>query len=588
MRKKVQKFNRLNLIYLILFLHAGQNITIASSNITFNELSFRVEVLSDLTTYSVTESGWQPHAGYNGADTIFIANEIIDQTSGEIIRGRIEFWISSTDDWSLKNQMGRFSFDVRAHIPELIRTIRVTIDNLPQGELMTVRSVEDLTVTGTNAFFSTMGAQISGLKVNDKWLSIGSREYPVPYWTANVTANENDVQLIFNTTLRRVDGRKWFNTNAYYFEWYSSLDDLADDHRKNVIELTQSLVPFNEREDVADWVKDIRLWVILSGRAWKISEPDSTGSYMRHNYAQMKDRLFEMARYFDPSKIAIYVTGWDSYYDCTTPSYKPDPEMGGEKGWNDFIATAHDMGYHIILHFDPWTVSFSQPEYWEVVDGSWISYNPRFGHGSFEQMYTTNFTSLDYEPWRRIFLERIDDAVTKYGADGIHMDQTHHVYYLGWSDSDKFDNRRGFYRTMMEIKEKYPQLVLQFELPNESSLSLTQIGENPTAHTGWEVPEDKGTLPLLFKKLYMPYIRIVAHLNTSGPHGESGTVFRAVSQKVADDRLEYMRRNDFIPTLKLADWSINITSEKVQQYFDAAREFDDRISREELDFNFYE
>ncbi|MEX0982052.1 MAG: hypothetical protein WD577_05840 [Bacteroidales bacterium] len=586
MKINVRIFSRQNQLLLIVMLLFIQKAAFTQEHISFGALTFNIEVLSDLTSYTVTERGWKSLSGYNDADTIFSANEIIDRESGEVIRGRIEVWFNYSEDWSLKNQHGRFSFDVRAHVPELIRTIRVTINNLPQGELMTVRSVEDLTVNGTDASFSTMGAQISGLKVHDKWLSIGSREYPVPYWTANMTANKNDVQLIFNTSLRRVDGRKWFNTNAYHLEWYSSLDDLADDHRKNVIELKQAVVPFEERTDVAEWVKDIRLWVILSGRAWKISQPDSTGSFMRHNYAQMKQRLIEMARYFDPHKTAIYVTGWDSYYDCTTPAYKPDPEMGGEEGWRDFVNTAHEMGYHLVLHFDAWVVSFSQPEYWDVVDGSWVSYNPRFGHGSFEQMHTTNFTSLDYEPWRKIFLDRIDDAVQKYGADGVHMDQTHHLYYLGWSDSDHFDNRRGFYRTMMAIKQKYPQFVLQFELPNEASLSLTQIGENPTAHTGWEVPDDKGMLPLLFKKLYMPYIRIVAHLNTSGPHGESGTVFKAVSQQVADDRLEYMRRNDYIPTLKLADWRIDISLEKVQQYFDAALEFDERIESGQLDFNY--
>ena len=49
--------------------------------------------------------------------------------------------------------------------------------------MMTVRSVEDLTIKGKNAYYSTMGAQVCALKVKDSWLSIGSREFPVPWWT---------------------------------------------------------------------------------------------------------------------------------------------------------------------------------------------------------------------------------------------------------------------------------------------------------------------------------------------------------------------------------------------------------------------
>ena len=558
----------------------------AESTFDFKGLRFSAEVNSDLSTYYVSKDGWTKVKGYNGADFIYKANAIIDQITGEKIRGRLEFWISFEKNWSLSDRQGYLSFDVRAHIPENIRSIKITLSGLPHGELMTVRSFENLTVKGSKANCSTMGAQICVLKVDSKWLEIGSREFPVPYWIANFNTGEKDTQLILNCNLQRSHERKWFNTNAFHFEWYSTLDELADFHRKEVIELKQNLVQFNQRPDVADWVKNIRLWVILSGRAWKISEPDSNGSFMRHNYSQMTQRLKELAKYFDPQKTAVYVTGWDSFYDCTTPRYDIDPEMGGEEKWKEFIQTARKLGFHIILHFDPWVVSVSEPEYWDVLDGSWFSYNPRFGHGSYEQMHTTNFTSLDYKPWMNIFLERVERAITKYGADGIHMDQTHHVYYLGWSDTPKYDNRRGFYRAMHSIKKKFPQVLLQFELPNEASLALTQIGENPTAHTGWQVPDDKGELPILFKKLYFPYIRIVAHLNTSGPHGESGCVFRAVSQEVADDRLEYMIRNDFIPTIKLADSKNDLASPKAQQYFEAAKRYDERIETGELDFKF--
>lgn len=574
----------LNLKYFLLIFFIIINFANAQTSFEFKSLNFSAEVVCDLTTYTVSAKGWESVDGYNGADIIYRAKEIVDVESGEIVRGKLELWFSHENNWSLNEQSGRLSFDARAHVPEKIRSINISVKGLPHGELMTIRSIEDLTKSGNSAYYSTMGAQVAGLKVNDRWLSIGSREYPVPYWTANLITNESDVQLTFNTSLRRVEEREWFNTNAFHMEWYTSLDKLADAHRKDVIELKQGIVPFENRPDVAQWVKDLRLWVILSGRAWKISEPDSNGSFMRHDYYQMKQRLIELAKYFDPRKTGIYVTGWDSFYDCTPPAYELDPEMGGEEAWDDFIKTARELGFHIVLHFDPWTVAYSQPEYWDVVDGQWVSYNPRFGNGSFEQMYTTNFTSLDYEPWQKLFLEKIDRAITKYGADGIHLDQTHHVYYLGWSNSDKYDNRRGFYRTMYSIKKKYPQTLLQFELPNEASLALTQIGENPTTHTGWEVPDDKGVLPLLFKKLYLPYIRIVAHLNTSGPHGEAGTVFRSVSQKVADDRLEYMINNDYIPTLKIANSNIDLTSPKAQQYFKAAKEFDRRIENGELKF----
>lgn len=558
----------------------------AQSSFQFGGLDFSAEVVCDLSIYTVSEKGWERANGFNGADIIFRAKEIKDRISGQNARGRLEIYFEYNEEWSVEDQTGRLSFDVRAHVAEKIRSIRLTIKGLPHGELMTVRSVEDLAKNGNNAYYSTMGAQVCALNINNRWLSIGSCEFPVPYWTGNFTATNKDIQLVFTSSLRRVHEREWFNTNAFHLEWYKTLDDLADAHRYEAIEMKQGLVPFEKRADVAPWVKDIRLWVILSGRAWKNPEPYSEGLYMRHTYAQMTQRLKEMANFFDPKKIAVYVTGWDSFYDCTPPLYALDPEMGGEKGWNEFIQTSRELGYHIVLHFDPFVVSVSQPEYWDVVDGSWISYNPRFGNGSYEQMRTTNFTSLDYEPWMNIFLERIEKAITEYGADGIHMDQTHHVYYLGWSDTPKFDNRRGFYRTMYSIKKKFPQVLLQFELPNEASLALTQIGENPTAHTPWRIPDDKGELPLLFKKLYLPYIRVVAHLNTSGPHGESGTVFNAVSQQVADDRLEYMKRNDFIPTLKIANSEIDLSSPKTQQYFEAAKEYDRRIESGELDFQF--
>lgn len=562
------------------------NISFAQTSFEFNELSFTAEIVCDLSTYTVSEEGWESAKGFNGADVIYRAKKVKDMISGQKVRGRLEIWFQYDQGWSLEVQNGHINFDVRAHVPERIRSIRVTINGLPKGELMTVRSVTNLTENANNAYCSTMGAQVCALKVDNRWLSIGSREFPIPYWIAYFTAEEKDIKLVLTMSLQRAHERNWFNTNAFHLEWYSSLDELVDVHRYEAIEMKQGLLPFEKRTDVAPWIKNIRLWVILSGRAWKNPEPYSEGLYMRHTYAQMRERLKEMEKYFDPGKTAVYVTGWDGFYNCTTPRYAPDPEMGGIEGWQEFIETAHSLGYHIVLHFDPWAVSFSQPEYWELQEGSWISYNPRFEHGLFEHMRTTNFTSLDYELWREIFLERIEEAVKKYGADGIHIDQSHLHMFLGWSDTPQYDNRRGFFRTFHAIKKRFPQLLLQFELPGESGLAFTQIGENPTTNTPWNWPDDQGELSLLFKKLFFPYIRLVGHLNTSGPHGEKGTVFDAVSQEVADDRLEYMKKNNFIPTLKIANSKIDLTSTKAQQYFEAAKEFDRRIESGELDFQF--
>lgn len=195
-----------------------------------------------------------------------------------------------------------------------------------------------------------------------------------------------------------------------------------------------------------------------------------------------------------------------------------------------------------------------------------------------EHMSTTNFTSLDYEPWRRIFLGKVERAISEYGFDGIHIDQAARYMNLAVSDTYKpHDNQRGFFLAMHAIRKRHPGVLLQFENVCENNLGLSPCFE-------WG-PGDERILTPLCKKLLYPYIRITGHLHTSGPHGEGGACFSTpISQERADQRMRFMRLNDYVPTMTIGHHTIDLTTAKARQYFAWAREYDSKIESGRLDY----
>ncbi|MBH31710.1 MAG: hypothetical protein CMG71_06955 [Candidatus Marinimicrobia bacterium] len=572
-------------------------------NFAFQGLEFRVEILCDNVSYTVPLNAWKressghDYPGLRGKLTKFIGKSVVEVNSGETVKGYVEVWFGDPrygnfleswagklEDWNAPPieidkfadppREGRMMFDIRAQVPDMIRSIRVTVDGLPQGKMMTYSGETDLTVPGNRGGALTNGAQVFALQAGDRWMSLGSREFPIPYWTALLEARENDVRATFTSQLWKAYESTWFNTHLWVMEWFPSLDDLVEKHRYEAIETKQALRTFDHRPDAQKWVKDMRLWVILSGRGWLHEVPYDEDFYMKHTYEEMTKRLHDIAKYYDPRKTVLYIPGWEGHYDTITPRYAPDPEMGGEDGWKTFIDTAHEMGYHVVLHFDPWCVSFNQPEYWTVQEGSWHTQFPTMGQGSFGRMSTTNFTSLDYKPWQDIFVERVERAITKYGADGIHIDQANNYRNRNQADMRKYDSQRGFFQAMHRIRSKHPKVLLQFENIVENNIGMSPIFE-------WGPGDDRELTPLL-KKLFYPYVRVVGHLRTSGPHGEGGACFMwDIPQELADSRVKWMKMNNYIPTMKIANAEIDLSTPQSQQYFEWAREFDAKLKKGE-------
>jgi hypothetical protein len=137
---------------------------------------------------------------------------------------------------------------------------------------------------------------------------------------------------------------------------FSSMDEAVAD-LQCWLENEAGVRKLRDRDDVPDWVHDIRLVVTADMMRcnWEIA----------HDYQDVLNLAGEMAEIIDPKCVMFYLTGWHGPIDLVT-DYTPHPDLGGEEGFRGMMDGLHELGFRVLGHTLSWSAQHHLPEIEEV------------------------------------------------------------------------------------------------------------------------------------------------------------------------------------------------------------------------------
>ncbi len=91
------------------------------------------------------------------------------------------------------------------------------------------------------------------------------------------------------------------------------------------VERAYGLRPWEERDDVPAWAREISLVVTLHGMHW-------TG-YTFNTYAQMLSALEWVCERIEGKRVLAFLPGWEGRYYWQYGDYRPEPLLGGPEGF---------------------------------------------------------------------------------------------------------------------------------------------------------------------------------------------------------------------------------------------------------------
>lgn len=197
----------------------------------------------------------------------------------------------------------------------------------------------------------------------------------------------------------------------------------VDMHRKWLEEVF-ALVPFRDNPSLPTWARDINFVLTL----WGIGK-DSPEPY--HTFEQMIRRLQQWARIHEPSRTLVYLAGFAQHgIDSRAPDYAPSPQLGGSEQFKNLVSSAHQLGYHVMVHTNALCMTFNHPQFWRFehlqvvdvfgrhqgwgldIDGDWLA-EPFFA-----------YINPGAKEWGELMERVIGELIRSYGVDAVFLDQT--------------------------------------------------------------------------------------------------------------------------------------------------------------------
>ena len=306
------------------------------------------------------------------------------------------------------------------------------------------------------------------------------------------------------------------------FETETSMEEiLAAEARR--LEATTGVTPFETRNDMPAWARRIALVVELSG----------IGYFGATNFTfeQMRQRLTELAKRFPAEHCMVLLWGWGGRFDFDSPCRDPAEVLGGAAGFRRLVGEAQALGYRIMpagniqsfgaARLDELGPRFAQDRITDR-DGRPLGYYVDWDRDGVAEI-SVHYVSPDSSAWRTLQLDNITHLVDEFAVDGYFLDQT----FCFFSDP-RHDHYRGIRELILELRRRYPQLLLAGESMQDYLMALTPFG---TAGTG---PDNFGASDLpLATRLYQRYVRRFGQLLLS-PDGRWGVYPRGICTAPVD------------------------------------------------------
>jgi len=290
-------------------------------------------------------------------------------------------------------------------------------------------------------------------------------------------------------------------------DWIVARDAAADallDERVALLEQAHGLRPFEERTDVPGWARDLRLVITLHGMHWS-GRPFLT-------YADMQSVLRFVTERIDGSRVLAYLPGWEGRYYWQYGDYRPEPRLGGERGFAALCDEARARGVHLMPMFGAHCANAWLPRFRDLDPRVYLksATRNRF-HGNLPDWDLSRAHDTGWQAWlnpghpvwRDMLASQIESLAARFGFDAVFLDTTEI-----WTNDPDHPVADGLRALARRLSERIPGLLLAGEYDYDALLSVFPLFQRAwwTAAPAWTAR----------------YVRRFGHLCEGEPRGRTG------------------------------------------------------------------
>ena len=416
---------------------------------SFKGLRFRVEVFTDSNRYDLDPEKSE------FKDGILLSKGLTWAGGQEKAEGEVTLCITQME--------GRLLFDLKAKKDEPIRRVKIAFLDLPLGTIVGRRMYEetpneDGTIYRYPNGWDDLFTAILLLKEKNGIRYFRSLDKTVRPKTFMVRKEGEGLYL---EMIHEADAR--FPKNEMIVPTWElgsvKTVDEAFEIQRRFVEKTYGLVPWEQRKDVPEWMRNISLVVSIHGMHWS--------GYIFSDYADMEKKLEILSHWIDPKKVLVYIPGFDGRYYFKYPDYSPDPRMGGKEGMHHFVDFAHKLGFHLMPMFmangaNPKTPGF---EIWGAPSFYYSSNGYPRGVGSCDWDTSRGYDlgcGIGMNPgsplWQDHLVKEINRQVEEYSYDAIFLDLA--AIYV---NDPHYSTHEGMIQMINRLHKAHPHLLIATE-----------------------------------------------------------------------------------------------------------------------------
>ena len=516
-----------------------------------NNLSFKasIEVFSLENVYTVKENT------YKHLSNTYYSNQILWGDS-ELVDGEVKLTLNET-----KNGL---SFQINTSLDKKIRGVKLKLENLPLGELISLTS-EDKKITEYGSLykypegwrFLANPLLIFRLE-NNKYLYIRCFDNIIREKRFFIKKENNSMRVDICLDQDGTLISNKFSAPSIDCGITSSLDEIYTE-QSNYMKNTFKLENFENSKIVPSWLKKISLVVIMHMEAF-------TG-HIFHTYEQAFEDIKKITQYIKGEQILVYLAGWEGRYYYKYGNYTPDERLGGEEKLKQLVSSLHQLGCKVMAMYGMNIANKTIPEInkiyqeseFETISGG--KYN--CGSVDWEGAHHYDFNDLTqlnvgHKKWQDYLFNQIKDATLKYNFDGAFLDIAACYTY---------DKNAYLYDGVVSLCDRLRTIKNDFLVSGEAfydglakAMPLFQSG-----HTDGKMHyHDR-----LSEKIFTQFAREFAHLSLGDPgRGSTG-----VHEQGTNIETSTPLRKGIIPTLALVEDTINNHFDKVKPILEQANEY---------------
>jgi hypothetical protein len=264
------------------------------------------------------------------------------------------------------------------------------------------------------------------------------------------------------------------------------------------------LLPWSERPDVPAWAREIRLVATLHGMHW-------TGRVFL-DYEAMLSTLRFVAERIEGRRVLAYLPGWEGRYYWRYGDYRPEPRLGGERGFAALCEGARGLGVHLMPMFGAHCANATLARFRDFSpDVHMKSATGRRFHGNTPDWDLSRshdpgwqaWLNPGHPDWRNTLAEQIESLARSYGFDAVFLDTTE-----VWTNDADHPVYVGLCGLVERLRARLPEVLLAAEYDYDALLALF-----PLFQRAWWIPAPAWTAR---------YAMRFGHLCEGEPEGRTG------------------------------------------------------------------